>query len=174
MIRFTFLLFIFLLFFSCSKFDYSESEISQKTFNQLISSLDLSNNQTYVINFWATWCSPCIKEIPHFEYVNKKFDNNLVKVLLVSLDLPNHFNSKLVPFVKKNNIKSNVIHLTDINLNEWMPKISDEWNGGIPATLIMNNNYQKFYPKPFEKDELIYEIDGFINNNTYQNGLGSR
>ena len=69
---------------------------------------------------------------------------------------------------------SDVIHLTDINLNEWMPKISNEWNGGIPATLIMNNNFQKFYPKPFEKDELIYEIEEIINSNTYQNGLGSR
>ena len=174
MIRFTYLLFVFLFFFSCSKSEYSDKEITQKTFNQLLSSLDLSNNQTYVVNFWATWCSPCIKEIPHFEYVNKKFDSNLVKVVLVSLDLPNHFNSKLVPFVKKNNIKSDVIHLTDINVNEWMPKISNEWNGGIPATLIMNNNFQKFYPKPFEKDELIDEIEEIIKNNTYHNGLGSR
>ena len=55
-----------------------------------------------------------------------------------------------------------------------MPKISNEWNGGIPATLIMNNNFQKFYPKPFEKEELIYEIEEIINNITYQNGLGSR
>ena len=94
--------------------------------------------------------------------------------MLVSLDLPNHFNSKLVPFVKNNNIKSNVIQLTDINLSEWMPKISNNWDGGIPATLIINSNSQKFYPKPFEKDELIYEIDEIINNNTYQNGLGSR
>ena len=105
---------------------------------------------------------------------DKKFDKNLVKVLLVSLDLPNHFNSKLVPFVKKNNIKSDVIHLTDINVSEWMPMISNEWNGGIPATLIMNNDFQKFYPKPFEKNELIYEIEEIINNNTYKNGLGSR
>ena len=172
--RLTIFTFSFLLFFSCSKFKDNDKEITQKTFNQLISSLDLSNNQTYVVNFWATWCSPCIKELPHFEYINKNYNERLIKVVLVSLDLPNHFNSKLVPFVKKNNITSDVIHLTDINLNEWMPKISKEWEGGIPATLIINNNFQKFYPKPFEKDELIYEIEEIINNNTYQNGFGSR
>ena len=170
------LLIVFLLtiFWSCNNFEYNKPRIDQKSFDQLLSSLDFSDNKTYVINFWATWCSPCIKEIPHFEYINKNYSESLVKVVLVSLDLPNHFNSKLVPFVKSNNIKSNVIQLTDINLSEWMPKISNNWDGGIPATLIINSNSQKFYPKPFEKDELIYEIDEIINNNTYQNGLGSR
>ena len=174
MIRFSSFLLSFLLYFTCSESEYGDNEITQKTFNQFVSSLDLSNNQTYVINFWATWCSPCIKELPYFEYINKNYNEGLIKVMLVSLDLPNHLNSKLVPFVKNNNINSDVIHLIDVNLNEWMPKISKEWNGGIPATLIINNNYQKFYPKPFEKDELIYEIEEIINNNTYQNGLGSR
>ena len=174
MSRFSSFLFTFLLLFACSKSVHKDNEITQKTFNQFISSIDLSNNQTYVVNFWATWCSPCIKELPHFEYINKNYNERLIKVVLVSLDLPNHFNSKLVPFVKKNNITSDVIHLTDINLNEWMPKISKEWEGGIPATLIINNNFQKFYPKQIEKDELIYEIEEIINNNTYQNGLGSR
>ena len=94
-----------ILFFSsltlctCISSEHNDKEITQKTFNQLFTSLDLSNNQTYVINFWATWCSPCIKELPHFEYVNKKYDNNIVKVFLVSLDLPEHYNSKLIPFI---------------------------------------------------------------------------
>ena len=158
---------------SCSSSEGNANEITQKTFNQLFTSLDLSNNQTYVINFWATWCSPCIKELPHFEYVNKKYDNSIVKVFLVSLDLPEHYNSKLIPFIKKNNLLSDVVHLTDTNLNDWMPKISNEWNGGIPATLIINENSQKFYPNPFEKDELIYEIEDVISK-TYLNGLGSR
>jgi len=174
MIRLVFSFFSFLLFFGCESSKYNYEEVSQKTYNQLFSSLDLSNNKTYVINFWATWCSPCIKEIPHFEYINNNYNESLVKVMLVSLDLPNHFDSKLIPFVKKNNISSNVVHLTDTNLNEWMPKISNEWNGGIPATLIINNNFQKFYPKPFEKDELIHEIEDIINKNTFLNGLGSR
>ena len=158
---------------SCSGSEHIDSKVNQKTFKELFTSLDFSNNQTYVINFWATWCSPCIKELPHFEYINKKYDNNLVKVFLVSLDLPEHYNSKLVPFIKKNNLLSDIIHLTDTDLNEWMPKISSDWNGGIPATLIINQNSQKFFPNPFEKDELIYEIEDIISK-TYLNGLGSR
>ena len=167
------LLFFSLALCTCTSSEYNDKEITQKTFNQLFTSLDLSNNQTYVINFWATWCSPCIKELPHFVYVNKKYDNSIVKVFLVSLDLPEHYNSKLIPFIKKNNLLSDVVHLTDTNLNDWMPKISNEWNGGIPATLIINENSQKFYLNPFEKDELIYEIEDVISK-TYLNGLGSR
>ena len=67
-----------------------------------------------------------------------------------------------------------MILLDDSKMNKWVPRVSEKWNGGIPATLIIKNNFQKFYPKPFEKDELIDEIDEIINNNTYQNGLGSR
>ena len=167
------LLFSSLALCTCISSEHNDKEITQKTFNQLFTSLDLSNNQTYVINFWATWCSPCIKELPHFEYVNKKYDNSIVKVFLVSLDLPEHYNSKLIPFIKKNNLLSDVVHLTDTNLNDWMPKISNEWNGGIPATLIINENSQKFYLNPFEKDELIYEIEDVISK-TYLNGIGSR
>ena len=57
--------------------------------------MDLSNNTTYVVNFWATWCSPCIKELPHFEYVNEKYSSKNVKVFLVSLDFPSEIESKL-------------------------------------------------------------------------------
>ena len=174
MIRSITFLLTFLFIISCSDTVHNDKGITKANLDQLLSSLDLSNNQTYVINFWATWCSPCIKELPHFEYVNKKYNNKIVKVFLVSLDLPEHFDSKLVPFIKKNNILSDVIHLTDTNLNEWMPRISADWIGGIPATLIINGKIQKFYPNPFEKDELIYEIEEVINYNTLLNGLGSR
>ena len=171
---FAFFLPLSFILYSCNNSEYNSNEVTQKTFNQFLSTLDLSNNQTYVINFWATWCSPCIRELPHFEYINRKYDKNIVKVFLVSLDLPENFNSKLIPFIKKNNIFSDVINLTDTNLNEWMPKISDRWNGGIPATLIINEKTHKFYPNPFEKDELIYEIEQVTNYNTLLNGLGSR
>ena len=73
-------LFFLLTLCTCSNSVSNDNEITQKTFEELFTSLDFSNDQTYVINFWATWCSPCIKELPHFEYINEKYDNNIVKV----------------------------------------------------------------------------------------------
>ena len=95
------------LSFSCS--DKSDKNIEVVDFDEFYSKIDLSSDDTYVINFWATWCSPCVKELPYFESVNKEYADKNVKVILVSLDFPSQIESKLKPYLKKNKIKSNVI-----------------------------------------------------------------
>ena len=67
----------------------------------LYSKIDLSVDKTYVINFWATWCAPCVKELPYFEEVNKEFKDKNTEVILVSLDFPSQIESKLKPYLKK-------------------------------------------------------------------------
>ena len=146
----------FTFFFSCS--DKFDRKIQVVDFDEFYSKIDLSSDDTYVINFWATWCSPCVKELPHFEAVNKEYSDKNVKVILVSLDFPSQIESKLKPYLKKNKIKSNVILLDDSKMNKWVPRVSEKWDGGIPATLIVNSSNYNFYPNPFEKEELVGEI----------------
>ena len=150
------ILFLFVLI-SCE--NSSNNNIEIVDFNNLYSKIDLSVNTTYVINFWATWCSPCIKELPYFESINKQYQGKNVKVILVSLDFPSQIETKLKPYLKKNKIKSDVILLDDSKLNAWVPKVSEKWDGGIPATLIVNKSNYNFYPNPFEQDELLVEIN---------------
>mgnify|MGYP001326597091 CR=1 FL=1 len=154
---------IILLFvtFSCSK--NTNNSIEVVDFDKFYSKIDLSTDYTYVINFWATWCSPCVKELPYFESINREYSEKNVKVLLVSLDFPTQIESKLKPYLKKNKIKSNVILLDDAKMNNWVPRVSEKWDGGIPATLIVNSSNYKFYPNPFEKEELVSEIQKVIN-----------
>ena len=146
-----------LLFFSCN--NPSKETIEVVDFDGLYSKIDLSVDKTYVINFWATWCAPCVKELPHFEEVNKEFKDKNTEVILVSLDFPSQIESKLKPYLKKNKIKSKVILLDDSKMNTWVPKVSEQWDGGIPATLIVNSSNYNFYPKPFKKEELFTEIN---------------
>ena len=149
--------FVILLFFSCSNPPKESIEIVD--FDGLYSKIDLSADKTYVINFWATWCAPCVKELPHFEEINKEFKEKNTEVILVSLDFPSQIESKLKPYLKKNKIKSKVILLDDSKMNTWVPKVSEQWDGGIPATLIVNASNYNFYPKPFKKEELFTEIN---------------
>ena len=151
----------FVLSFSCS--DKSNNIIEVVDFDTFYSKIDLSSDDTYVINFWATWCSPCVKELPYFESVNNEYSDKNVKVILVSLDFPSQIESKLKPYLEKNKIKSNVILLDDSKINKWVPRVSEKWDGGIPATLIVNSSNYNFYPNPFEKEELLSEIDKVIN-----------
>jgi thiol-disulfide isomerase/thioredoxin len=117
-------------------------------------------NTIYVVNFWATWCGPCVKELPHFEKLNS--ENKSVKVVLVSLDFKNQFESKLLPFLKKKSIQSEVVLLTDKEYNTWLPMVSKEWSGSIPATLIIKNGNKIFVEKIFSSDA---ELNEFVNNN---------
>ena len=146
-----------LLVFSCN--NPTKDTIEVVDFDGLYSKIDLSVDKTYVINFWATWCAPCIKELPHFEEANKELKDKNTEVILVSLDFPSQIESKLKPYLKKNKIKSKVILLDDSKMNTWVPKVYEYWDGGIPATLIVNSSNYNFYPKSFKKEELFTEIN---------------
>ena len=155
--RFKLSLIILFLFYSCV--DNSTESIEIVDFNGFYSKIDLSSSEkTYVINFWATWCAPCVKELPYFENVNKEFKDKNVEVILVSLDFPSQLESKLKPYLKKNKIKSQVILLDDSKFDTWVPKVFEKWDGGIPATLIVNSTNYNFYPQTFEEQELFAEI----------------
>jgi len=124
--------------------------------------LHKNDDKTYVLNFWATWCKPCIAEMPHFERINSEQKDNNIKVILVNLDMPNMWKSRLEPYVENNDIQSEVIILDDPKQNEWIPKVSEEWGGGIPATLIYNKDKRSFYERGFTYEELKEELNEFI------------
>lgn len=124
--------------------------------------LNKKDENIYVVNFWATWCAPCIKELPYYEKLNETYSENGVEVLLVSLDFPKQYETKLKPFIKDKKLKSKVIALNDKNSNYWIPKISEDWTGAIPATLIYNKDKRQFYEKSFTYEELETELKHFL------------
>jgi thiol-disulfide isomerase/thioredoxin len=132
------------------------------SFSQFEPYLQKSNDTVYIINFWATWCKPCIKEMPDFERINAEYRNEKVMVILVSLDFPNKHDETLIPYLIENNIKSNVIHLTDTDANSWIDKISPFWSGAIPATVIYKGTSREFYEKTLTYDELKKIVESKI------------
>ena len=116
------------------------------------------NDTTYVINFWSTWCAPCIKELPYFEKLNQKYASEKVKVILVSLDFPKQLETKLKPFLAKNNLQSEVLVLTDPDANSFVDKVNPAWSGAIPATVVYKGSKNEFYEKSFETLAELEEI----------------
>lgn len=125
--------------------------------------LSKKDDKIYVINFWATWCAPCIKELPYFEKLNETYKGENVEVILVSLDFPHLYEKKLKPFIKKKQLQSKVIALDDADMNSWIPKVNEKWSGSIPATVIYKNDERKFFEKSFNYEELKKEVDKFFN-----------
>ena len=128
-------------------------------FRDLEPLLNKSNDTTYVIHFWATWCVPCLKELPEFNKFADKHSQQKIKIILVSLDFPRHIDNKLIPFIEKHKITSKVIVLDDPNQNYWINKVSPDWSGAIPATLIYKNQFKRFYEKSLTYEELVSIIN---------------
>ena len=120
-----------------------------------------SSDTTYIVNFWATWCAPCIKELPDFENINRDNKNKKIKVLLISMDFKEDLKTKLLPFMLNKNIESEVMLLDEVNGNYFIPKVAAEWTGAIPATLIVNNknNLKHFFEKKVNYELLKSEIE---------------
>ena len=113
-----------------------KAQVPVYDFNQFNEKYLKATDYVYFFNFWATWCKPCIEELPLLnEFIQKNTDPNL-KFVFVSLDDRDKLNSKVNPFVKKNNFGAEVIMLDDPNSNNWIDKITFEWTGSIPATVL--------------------------------------
>jgi len=143
--------------------DFNSKKVTSLNFEELEEKyLQKNNDSIYVINFWATWCKPCIKELPAFEKIAAHYSDKKVKLLLVSLDFPEKLESQVIPFIQKNNIQSEVVLLDDADANSWIPKVSPQWSGAIPATVIYNQNTRKFFEQSFTFEELETELKTFL------------
>lgn len=130
-------------------------------FDDLEEKVFKNNDTTYVINFWATWCKPCVKELPYFESFNTSIGDKKIKVILVSLDFKNQIKSHLQPFIKKNQYTSEVILLSDNKYNTWLEKVDAEWSGSIPATLLLSGKKKLFAEREFESEE---DLSNFVHS----------
>ncbi len=139
------------------------STIPILNYDQLVPFLNKKDDKTYVVNFWATWCKPCVEELPAFEKLHSNYKDKNVEVLLVSLDFPNQIENHLIPFIKNRNLQPKVMVLDDPDQNKWINGIDKSWSGAIPATLIYNKNKRSFYEQSFDDNLLTKELQQFIN-----------
>ncbi len=122
------------------------------------------NGDILIINFWATFCKPCVAEIPSFIKIADKYKDDHVKLTLVSLDLPSYYPARIRSFAKKHRFNSNITWLNETNADYFCPKIDTTWSGSIPATLIVNTKtgFRKFFEGEIEADTLEQEIKNAI------------
>jgi len=114
-----------------------------------------------IVNFWATFCVPCVREIPTFQEIVSKYKG--VELLLVSLDLPSYYPAKISSFVKEKKITATIAWLNETNADYFCPKIDKKWSGGIPSTLFVNNKTK--YRRFFERELTGVEVEDNIKKN---------
>lgn len=140
------------------------SQVPVISYKELAQIIEHKTDTTYVINFWATWCKPCVVEIPAFEQFNQENLDKKVKVILVSMDFAKDLDKTLLPFITKNQIQSSVMLLNETDYDTWINKIDPSWSGALPATLIVNNKRKKrvFTENALTYKELIEKLSNFL------------
>lgn len=133
-------------------------------YDQLKPMLHQENDTTYVVNFWATWCTPCMEELPYFLALDSVYRNYPMKLVLVSLDFKKDYIRKLQPLVRSKKLEENVVVLEDNNANFWINDIEATWGGAIPATLVYKGKARTFYERSFDElDELKEIVKPYLN-----------
>jgi len=153
---------LLILFFACAAITTWAQKPETVKVNYLQDWMAEKTDKIKVLNFWATWCAPCVKEMPFIEKVSK--ENANVDVLLVSMDLELDSNpEKVYRFVDRKKLTSKVVLLDEKNPNSWIDKVEPEWQGSLPATMIINpkTGQRKFIAKELHEgdlEKLIAEI----------------
>jgi len=149
---------ITILLISCTKDKPSTTEIVKRDYlTQLME--NPSTDHIQVINFWATWCAPCVEELPAFVALDNEEN---IEVILISLDDASNVDELVNPFLVKHNITPTVKLLDDPYAAEWIPIVDSHWDGAIPATLIQKGSKKMFYNQSFTAAELQKEVNKFL------------
>lgn len=144
---------LFAIFFCLLAFSKAQAQefAVYDSLPQLISRIQQAGSSTLVLNFWATWCKPCVEELPCFEELRKQYAEKNVQVLLVSLDFKTQLEKKLIPFLRAQQLKSEVVLFADQDANTWIPYIHEEWDGAIPVTLIFKGKVRAISHGKFDE-----------------------
>jgi thiol-disulfide isomerase/thioredoxin len=139
------------------------AQVKLLTLSELEQRVANGKDTTYVVNFWATWCGPCVEELPYFEKLNSEYAKKPFKVILMSLDFKSKLKTDVIPFVAKHKIKSEVYVVNEADQQKFIDRVDKNWSGALPATLILNTAKQvrSFYEQAFSYEQLIKTVEKF-------------
>lgn len=136
-------------------------EVNQEQLANLVSAK--KNDTLYVTNFFATWCGPCMKEIPHFVEKMEQTKGKPVKFTFVSVDAKEDWNTAVSDFADEYNIKKNVILFDASTITpDYFTKLTKTWDGSsIPFTLIKKGDKTDETVGMMSKEDLEKKLNSF-------------
>ena len=117
-----------------------------------------------IVNFWATFCVPCNKEIPYFQTTVARYKDQGVELILVSLDLPDYYPARIGDFARRQGYTARLMWLIETDADYFCPKVDPHWSGGIPCSLFINNktHYRRFFDRQLTEPQVEPEIKSML------------
>jgi thiol-disulfide isomerase/thioredoxin len=133
-------------------------------FDELAKMMSQKNDTTYIFNFFATWCVPCVEEFPAFQRFSARYAGKKMRLIFVSLDFKKDFSKRLLPFLKKNHVRNEVVLLDETDYNSWIDRVDTTWDGNLPATLVINNgkHIHQMFAREFTNASLEATLKPFL------------
>lgn len=89
----------------------------------------------YILNFWTTWCRPCVAELPYLQAAAQELQDSLpVRIWLISLDFPPEGPRAAAALLHRKGITLPAFWLEEKDPNSWIPHLNPNWDGSIPYT----------------------------------------
>lgn len=119
--------------------------------------LNADSGQTIVINFWATWCVPCVRELPYFVQADTSLVGENYKFIFVSFD-PTDSKTKVEKFIDKNGLPGTHYIIGTYDDSNFFDQVHPKWQGGIPFTLVITPKETKYHEGAFENFRQFWQF----------------
>jgi thiol-disulfide isomerase/thioredoxin len=106
--------------------------------NGLTKLIGESKGRVVLVNFWATWCVPCVEEFPDLLKVRERYRHKGLDVLFVSADDPKHADREVIAFLKRLEVDFTTYIKQTKDDDSFINAVSPKWSGALPATFIFD------------------------------------
>lgn len=157
--KITIILLIAYFFLGQINLTFAQNQVKKVSIEEVKALIASEDEQVKVLNFWATWCRPCIQELPYFENAHKAFTESEAKVYLIAIE---DELEKVQAFIQKKGITAEVWLLDEKDPNDWIPQIYEKWGGDIPVTIFVHQGEMLFHQGIYPEEKLMAQIRSYL------------